>query len=222
MYQRYALPLHLFNEDWVKLVSWRYLCACFMIILLIDNNDSFTYNLLHLIKSACTKEDSVEVCLTDRLTVDMAGDFDRIIISPGPGIPSEYKILNSIIRTYENIIPILGICLGHQVIAESYGAVLYNLPKPIHGAQSEIIITDHTHLFRGINPKIMAGRYHSWEVSRQNLSECLTVTAVDDQGSVMSLSHKEYDIHGVQFHPESFMTDCGRAIVSNFIEGRQI
>lgn len=189
-----------------------------MRILLIDNNDSFSYNLLHLIKSTCLREDIVEICTKDHVSISMVKDFDRIVFSPGSGIPSESSILKDIVKAYEKEIPILGICLGHQAIAESYGASLHNLPNPVHGIQTEIRITDHEDLFQGINPTILAGRYHSWEVSKEDLPNCLKITALDNQGNIMALSHQQYAVYGVQFHPESFMTECGQAIIHNFIQ----
>ena len=189
-----------------------------MRILLIDNNDSFTYNLFHLIKGVISIEDSIEVCLTDGLTVDMAGDFDRIIISPGPGIPSESRILMDIIEAHKERIPLLGICLGHQAIAESYGALIRNMSRPIHGTPAEITIANRTRLFRGVNRRTVVGRYHSWEVSSADFPACLEITAIDDNGCIMAFSHREHDVYGVQFHPESFMTDCGQRIIANFIK----
>lgn len=190
-----------------------------MKILLIDNNDSFTYNLLHLIKSACEAEDFIRVCLTDKLTVAMTSRFDRIIISPGPGIPSEVEILGHIIKENEKQTSILGICLGHQAIAEYYGATMYNMQKPIHGIRSTISITGDNGLFQGMDKEIVVGRYHSWCVSKEDFPDCLNATAFDGNGDIMALSHREHDVYGVQFHPESFMTDYGKTIISNFLNG---
>jgi anthranilate synthase component 2 len=147
----------------------------------------------------------------------MVSDFDRIVISPGSGIPSEAGIIGQTIKTYEGRTPILGICLGYQAIAEYYGANIRNMEKPAHGIRSTITINDHSRLFLGMNKKIMAGRYHSWRVLKENFPDCLKVTSVDDEGNIMSLSHRKYNIHGLQFHPESFMTDCGKTIMSNFL-----
>lgn len=192
-----------------------------MKILLIDHNDSFTYNLLHLIKSACHTEDSIEVCLTGKLTVAITSGFDRIIISPGPGIPSEVEILGAVIKENERRVPILGVCLGHQAIAEHYGATICKMEKPVHGVRSAITITGNDYLFRGMDKEIFAGRYHSWCVSKEGFPDCLNVTALDEEGHIMALSHREHDVHGVQFHPESFMTDCGKTLISNFLNGAQ-
>lgn len=190
-----------------------------MKILLIDNNDSFTYNLLHLIKSACDTEDFIKVCLIDKLTVAITSGFDRIIISPGPGIPSEVEILGSIIKENERRMPILGVCLGHQAIAEYYGATICEMEKPVHGVRSSITITGDNYLFQGVDKKFFAGRYHSWCVSKESVPDCLNVTALDDEENIMALSHREHNVHGVQFHPESFMTDCGKTLISNFLNG---
>jgi glutamine amidotransferase of anthranilate synthase or aminodeoxychorismate synthase len=192
-----------------------------MKILLIDNNDSFTYNLFHLIRSVCSPDDTIVVCPNDELEVEAAADFDRIILSPGPGTPAEASRLQEIIRTYEKQIPIFGICLGHQVIAETYGAVTCNLTRPVHGVRSAVTFIDRSGLFRGLDERIMAGRYHSWCVSGEKLPGCLEITAIDDEGSIMALSHREYAVHGVQFHPESFMTDHGKSILSNFLNPGQ-
>lgn len=192
-----------------------------MKILLIDNNDSFTYNLFHLIKSTCKPDDIIEVCTINRLSMSMAENFDRIIISPGPGIPSEVEILGKIIDKYGAHIPILGVCLGHQAIAQTYGANIKNMENPVHGVKSKIHILNDNRLFYGVEAKtITAGRYHSWCVSEKNMPACLEVTAVDDEGCIMALSHRHYNVHGVQFHPESYMTEHGEIVIHNFLNGR--
>lgn len=188
-----------------------------MKILLIDNNDSFTYNLLHLTRSVCRENDSLEVVPYDSLTVDMTSGFERIVISPGPGSPFEAMKLAEVVRACERHIPILGVCLGHQAIALSYGAEAYNMARPVHGVRSRVLITGHSLLFRDIENEIMVGRYHSWCVSDTNFPACLKITAKDEDGDIMAFSHREYDVHGVQFHPESFMTKCGAKIMSNFL-----
>lgn len=188
-----------------------------MKILLIDNDDSFTYNLLHLVRSSCSGGDVVDVISKDDVSSADVSRFDRMIISPGAGTPAEAVKIGKIVRTHEGQIPILGICLGHQVIAESYGAATYNLPNPVHGVRSEIFIGDHSGLFRGMDRTIMAGRYHSWCVSSNDLPDCLKVTAVDGEENIMAIAHRDYHIFGVQFHPESFMTKGGAVIMSNFL-----
>lgn len=193
-----------------------------MKILLIDNHDSFTYNLLHLIRSVISKGDQIDIILNDKLELDSVAAYDRIIISPGPGLPSEATILSQVIKIYGNKIPILGICLGHQAIAESYGATIYNLPKPTHGLESEVEIQSNNCLFRGIANPITVGRYHSWSVSTDGLPDCLAITAMSDDSCIMSISHREYPVYGVQFHPESFLTPNGKAILSNFLNNVQV
>lgn len=192
-----------------------------MKILLIDNYDSFTYNLYHLIKAASTEEDSIEIILNDKLSIETAEKFDRIIISPGPGLPSEVAILKNIVLTLGQQIPILGICLGHQAIAESYGASIFNFDKPTHGISSTISVHDHSDLFLGMNTRISVGRYHSWNVSKQDFPDCLKITASDNEGNIMALAHRKHPVFGVQFHPESFITPDGKTIISNFLNYRQ-
>lgn len=206
------------------LVYFVYICPYFtfqMKILLIDNYDSFTYNLFHLIKSASTEDDSIEIILNDKLSVDTTRHFDRIIISPGPGLPSEVPVLKDIVLALDQLTPILGICLGHQAIAESYGASIFNFDKPAHGISSTITIYDHSDLFRNMNAQIPVGRYHSWNVSKQDFPDCLKITASDNDGNIMALTHRQYPVFGVQFHPESFITPDGKTIISNFLNHRQ-
>lgn len=192
-----------------------------MKILLIDNYDSFTYNLYHLIKAASTEEDSIEIILNDKLSIETTEKFDRIIISPGPGLPSEVAILKNIVLALGQQTPILGICLGHQAIAESYGASIFNFDKPAHGISSTITIYDHSDLFLGMNTRISVGRYHSWNVSKQDFPDCLKITASDNEGNIMALAHRKHPVFGVQFHPESFITPDGKTIISNFLNYRQ-
>jgi anthranilate synthase component 2 len=188
-----------------------------MKILLIDNYDSFSYNLLHLIKKACDITDQVDIVFNDHIDSPGARNYDYIIISPGPGIPSAAGNVLKIIRELAPYKPILGICLGHQAIAETFGATIYCCDKPLHGVRSKIEIRDTSQLFRGLGKCIQAGRYHSWLVDKNTVPDCLKVTAVDCNGEVMALSHTLYDIHGLQFHPESFMTDGGVQIMKNFL-----
>lgn len=188
-----------------------------MKILLIDNYDSFTYNLFHLVRSAANEEDCIDIVFNDQLQLQSVENYDRIILSPGPGLPSEAKILKDVVRSFDKRIPILGVCLGHQAIAESYGGSIFNFDRPAHGVSSSITITDHSGLFRNLGERITVGRYHSWNVSKENFPDCLKITAIDDEGNIMALSHREYAVHGVQFHPESFITENGKAIISNFL-----
>ena len=190
-----------------------------MKIVLIDNYDSFTWNLFHLIKSVCTDEDTVDVLFNDRIDLDTARVYDRIVISPGAGTPSETGLVRYIIRELAAEKPILGICLGHQAIAEVFGAGLYNIDHPVHGVKSRIKIVDKSGLFAGLDDYVYAGRYHSWMVSADNFPEELKIMAVDSHGNIMALSHCIYKVYGIQFHPESIMTECGRKIMDHFING---
>lgn len=181
---------------------------------IIDNYDSFTYNLNHLVK-----ELGAEVCAVrnDRFNLDDIDAFDKIILSPGPGIPSEAGLLLDVIRRYAGKKPILGVCLGHQAIGEAFGGTLENLSEVFHGVATPCHIIAEDPLFKGIAPDFEVGRYHSWVVSRENIPDCLEVTAVSDEGQVMALRHRTMEIHGIQFHPESVLTPEGRIIIQNFL-----
>ena len=183
-------------------------------ILLIDNYDSFTYNLVHLIKSFGHE---VDVRRNDVLTVEEADTYDKILLSPGPGIPSEAGLLLEIVRHCAPKKSILGVCLGHQAIAEVFGATLVNLKEVHHGVASQINATANDSLFRGLGNNFEAGRYHSWAVSQENFPDELEVTAIDDSGEIMALRHKKYDVKGVQFHPESVLTPLGAKIMENWL-----
>lgn len=187
-----------------------------MKILLVNNYDSFVFNLYHLVKSVAT-ESTIDIAYNDDITVDKASSYDRIIISPGPGIPSEAGLTLEIVKRLSPAIPILGVCLGHQIIAQAFGAEIFCLQKPFHGIKDTAQIIDHADIFRHIPDTIFVGRYHSWVVSKDNLPDSLNITAVDATGNIMAISHKKYDVHGVQFHPESIMTPLGRNILANFI-----
>jgi anthranilate synthase component 2 len=191
-----------------------------MRILLIDNYDSFTYNLLHLIKKKCDGTDEVNVVFNDQIDSSEARNYDFIIISPGPGVPSEAGNLLNIITELSPYKSILGICLGHQAIAETFGARIYCCDKPLHGAQTNIEIIDNSLLFRGLDKCIQVGRYHSWLVDKNSIPDSLKVTAMDNNGEIMAISHTRYDVHGIQFHPESFMTDKGDQMIQNFLNRR--
>lgn len=185
-----------------------------MKIVIIDNYDSFTYNLAHLVREM---EVDVTVYRNDQFEMSRLETFDKIILSPGPGIPSEAGLLLDVIRTYAGKKPILGVCLGHQAIGEVFGAKLTNLDDVFHGVATEGTQLGNDYLFDGLPRRITMGRYHSWVVSADALPDCLVVTATSDEGQIMGLRHKEYDIHGIQFHPESVLTPDGRRIVEQFI-----
>lgn len=181
---------------------------------IIDNYDSFTYNLSHLVKELGAE---VSVVRNDRFSLGDIDAFDKIILSPGPGIPSEAGLLLDVIRRYAGRKPILGVCLGHQAIGEAFGGTLENLSEVFHGVATPCHIIAEDPLFKGIAPDFEVGRYHSWVVSRENFPDCLEVTAVSDEGQVMALRHRTMEIHGIQFHPESVLTPEGRIIIQNFL-----
>ena len=187
-----------------------------MRIILIDNYDSFTYNLLHSIEEVSDAE--VVVKRNDQLSIDEVNEFDAIVLSPGPGIPSEAGLLLPIIKEYAGIKPILGVCLGHQAIAEALGGSLINLSEVFHGVESEIKIVSKSTIFENMDSVQQVGRYHSWVVDNSTLPTCLEVTAISDEGQIMGIQHNELPIYGIQFHPESVLTPCGNEMISNFIK----
>ena len=181
---------------------------------IIDNYDSFTYNLSHLVKKLGV---SVTVMRNDRFRLDELSPFDKIILSPGPGIPSEAGLLLDVISEYAGKKPILGVCLGHQAIGEVFGGRLENLSDVFHGVATPCHIVADDPLFAELERDITIGRYHSWVVSDKDFPDCLEVTARSDEGQVMALRHRVYHVHGIQFHPESVLTPCGSTIIKNFI-----
>lgn len=185
-----------------------------MKIIIIDNYDSFTYNLSHLVKELGAE---VTVVRNDQFALPELEAYDKIILSPGPGIPSEAGLLLDVIKTYAGKKPILGVCLGHQAIGECFGAQLTNLSEVFHGVATEGTQFGNDPIFAGLPQRITMGRYHSWVVSKDGLPSCLEITAESDEGQIMALRHREYDIHGIQFHPESVLTPEGRKIIENFI-----
>lgn len=188
-------------------------------ILVFDNYDSFTFNLVHLVKQLTS--DEVIVVRNDQLNMADAEQFDKIILSPGPGIPEEAGSLLDVIRTYAPTKSILGVCLGHQAIGQVFGATLTNLPKVFHGVATpiEIIVEPNrkNDWFRGMTSPVMVGRYHSWVVSDQQLPDCLEITARDEHQYIMALRHREFDVQGVQFHPESILTPDGLEMMKNWL-----
>ncbi len=185
-----------------------------MKIVIIDNYDSFTYNLSHLVKELGVE---VTVVRNDQFALPELEAYDKIILSPGPGIPSEAGLLLDVIRTYAGKKPMLGVCLGHQAIGECFGAQLTNLSEVFHGVATEGTQFGNDPIFAGLPQRITMGRYHSWVVSKDGLPSCLEITAESDEGQIMALRHKEYDIHGIQFHPESVLTPEGRKMIENCI-----
>ena len=187
-----------------------------MRIAIIDNYDSFTYNLAHLVRELGAE---VSVMRNDLFALGQLQPFDKLILSPGPGIPSEAGLMPEAIKMYAGRKPMLGVCLGHQAIAEAFGARLVNLAKVCHGVATEGTLLGRDYIFARLPRRIAMGRYHSWAVSREGLPPCLDVTAMSDDGLIMGLRHKSYDIHGIQFHPESVLTPAGRTIVENWLAG---
>lgn len=185
-------------------------------ILIIDNYDSFTYNLVHLVNELGL---SCEVWRNDQFKLEDVDRFDKIILSPGPGIPSEAGLLLPVIEKYAATKSIFGVCLGQQAIAEAFGGSLYNLSRPMHGIATPIKVTNTKEvLFKGLPSVFKVGRYHSWVVSNENLPVDLEVTAIDEQdGSIMALRHKKYNVRGVQFHPESVLTEYGKEMMANWL-----
>ncbi|HWD88731.1 MAG TPA: aminodeoxychorismate/anthranilate synthase component II [Mucilaginibacter sp.] len=190
-----------------------------MKILIIDNYDSFTYNLVHLVNEIGLQCD---VWRNDKFAIGDVDAYSHIILSPGPGIPSEAGLLLEVIEKYAPTKSIFGVCLGQQAIAEAFGGKLFNLSRPMHGIATPICVTDpHEKLFAGLPQSFKVGRYHSWVVDRDGLPDSLTVTAIDEQdNSIMALRHNQYDVRGVQFHPESVLTEYGRALMQNWLGKR--
>ena len=200
-----------------------------MKILVFDNYDSFTYNLVHLVKKIVT--DKVDVFRNDEIPLEKIGEYDKIILSPGPGVPSEAGLLLPLIKEYAGKKSILGVCLGHQAIGEAFGAKLVNLSTVYHGVATPVKIvrretsdvkatsglTSQKNLFEDLPEEFPVGRYHSWIVSEEGFPGELEITAKDDNGYIMGLQHKKYDVQGVQFHPESVLTPDGETILRNWL-----
>ncbi|MCU0447525.1 MAG: aminodeoxychorismate/anthranilate synthase component II [Microscillaceae bacterium] len=186
-----------------------------MKILVLDNYDSFVYNLVHILRNlGC----DLEVYRNDKIPLENVDKYDKILLSPGPGIPEEAGIMLDLIKKYAPTKSILGVCLGHQAIGEAFGATLLNLPEVLHGISSEAsVVDDADRLFAGLPKKFKIGHYHSWAVARHTVDKPLKITALDSEGNVMALSHTEYDVKGVQFHPESVLTENGIQIIKNWL-----
>jgi anthranilate synthase component 2 len=185
-------------------------------VLVIDNYDSFTYNLVHLVNELGK---DVEVWRNDKFELGDVDQFDKILLSPGPGIPEEAGLLLDVIKTYAPTKSIFGVCLGQQAIAEAFGGTLLNLGRPMHGIATPITVLDNTEvLFNECPSVIKVGRYHSWVVSNYGFPECLKITATDETDEIMALRHRELDVRGVQFHPESVLTEHGKQMMKNWLE----
>jgi len=188
-----------------------------MKILVLDNYDSFTYNLVHLLREL-GHGPNLTVTRNDQLTLEAVEDYDAILLSPGPGIPLEAGLMPAIIQQYAPTKRILGVCLGHQGLAESFGAELYNIPAVLHGVanEAEVMVRDER-LFVGLPERFQVGRYHSWAVRPESMPATLEVTARDAHGEVLAFRHRVYDVRGVQFHPESILTEHGAQMLENWL-----
>jgi anthranilate synthase component 2 len=185
-------------------------------ILVIDNYDSFTYNIVHCIEKLTGSRP--DVFRNDEIKVNEIREYDKVVLSPGPGIPEEAGICLDVLRTWSAEKSILGVCLGHQAIGVAFGAHLVNLDNVFHGVATSVnIIEQKDPLFRKLPSSIVAGRYHSWVVSRDSIPDCLNITCVDDNNIIMGISHRSYDVKGLQFHPESVLTEKGLQIISNWL-----
>jgi len=187
-----------------------------MKILVIDNYDSFVYNLVHYLEEfGC----EVTVARNDRFEMDAVGNYDKVLLSPGPGIPDEAGQLKPLIRQWAGKVPMLGVCLGQQAIAEVFGGSIINLNKVFHGVATKTqIVAENESLFDGMGPEIEVGRYHSWVVQTVDFPDELEVTSLDENGQIMSLRHRQMDLKGVQFHPESVLTPEGKKMIENWIK----
>lgn len=186
-----------------------------MKILVLDNYDSFTYNLVHIIRELGY---AMDIFRNDKIGIGEVKKYDKILLSPGPGIPDEAGIMKQVVREYGATKSILGICLGHQGIGEVYGAKLFNIPKVLHGVTSTAEVTDRSeYLFKDVTTKFQATHYHSWAVLPDSFTPDLRITAVNSEGLVMGLSHVKYDVKGLQFHPESIMTPEGPKMIRNWL-----
>ncbi len=185
-------------------------------VLVLDNYDSFTYNLVHYIEELTGEK--VDVFRNDEISLEDIARYDKIVLSPGPGVPSDAGIMEDLIKEYAPTKSILGVCLGCQAIAEAFGGSIRNMNKVYHGVATPVTITDKDEgLFREIPQTFPAGRYHSWIVNRNDLPEDLTVTSVDEENEIMSIRHKTLDVRGVQFHPESILTENGKQMIKNWL-----
>ncbi|HEY5368085.1 MAG TPA: aminodeoxychorismate/anthranilate synthase component II [Hanamia sp.] len=191
-----------------------------MKILIFDNYDSFTYNLVHVVEKIL--HDKVDVFRNDKITLEKIGEYDKIILSPGPGLPAESGLLLPLIKEYAASKPILGVCLGLQAIGESFGGELFNLKNVYHGVATKIKVDEgrikkENDVFKSLPDELEVGRYHSWIVSREHFPSDLEITAEDENGYIMALQHKTFDVQGVQFHPESVLTPMGEKIMRNWL-----
>lgn len=185
-----------------------------MKILVIDNYDSFVYNLVHMLYNLGVEE--IDIVKNDRVDLNTISAYDKILLSPGPGIPNDAGLMKKVIEIYAPSKSIIGVCLGHQAIGEVFGGTLINLDEPLHGVASRISILHNDYLFENTPVQFDIGHYHSWVVS-PDVPDSIEITATDEYGNIMALKHKNYDVRGVQFHPESVLTEFGKTIIGNWI-----
>ena len=188
-----------------------------MKILVIDNYDSFTYNLVHILESISSVQ--VTVVRNDQMEIDQVAVYDKVVISPGPGLPEDAGKILTVIREYADSKPILGVCLGHQAIVQAFGGKLHNLDRVFHGVATDVTVSQPgDYLFNGIPSTFKVGRYHSWIADSDSLPDVLEVTAADEGGVIMGIKHKKHNIRGIQFHPESILTEYGKQIMNNWVQ----
>lgn len=185
-------------------------------ILVIDNYDSFTYNLVHIIREL-GHEEQLRVVRNDAFELDEVGNYDHILLSPGPGVPKDAGLMPEVISKYASDKNILGVCLGHQGIGEAFGSQLLNLPHVYHGMVTPVEIIEEDVLFKGLPKTFKVCRYHSWVINKEHLSKDLIITSIAENGNIMSVKHKVYNVRGVQFHPESIMTEHGKQLIQNWL-----
>lgn len=188
-----------------------------MKILVLDNYDSFTYNLVHYMKEL--SNDTIDVFRNNEIHIEEVVKYDKILLSPGPGVPSEAGIMPELIKRYCSTKSILGVCLGHQAIVEAYGGQIYNMKNVYHGVESTLLEMDtNCPLYKGVSKDCKVGRYHSWNAVKETLPECFVITSLDEKGRVMSIRHKTDNVYGVQYHPESVLTPEGKQIIKNWLD----
>ncbi len=185
-------------------------------ILVIDNYDSFTYNLVHILRSLGFHS-QMKIVRNDQFDLTDVQSFDHILLSPGPGVPKDAGLMPEVIKRYASTKNILGVCLGHQAIGEAFGCQLYNLPQVYHGMVTPLEVTQPDKIFQGLPKSFEVCRYHSWVIDKNEVASDILVTSVAENGNIMSIKHKEYNVRGVQFHPESIMTEHGIQLVKNWL-----
>lgn len=184
-------------------------------LLILDNYDSFTYNLVQLVEQQGQWD--FDIIKNDKISLAEVNTYEKILLSPGPGLPSKAGLMPQILTAYASSKSILGVCLGHHAIAEAFGGNLYNFSQPVHGIQRKTTVLEDDILFKNLPQTIEVGLYHSWAVDKENFPKDLLITALSEKGVIMALKHKTYDVRGVQFHPESIMTAYGREMVWNWL-----